>query len=59
MTHVDELLSIVPLFSRCTKKELAVFSRLTTKMTFSDGASPTPASSRISGKNDTLVPADT
>jgi CRP-like cAMP-binding protein len=36
-THVDELLSTVPLFSRCTKKELAVLSRLTTKLTFPAG----------------------
>ena len=33
-TQVDELLSTVPLFSRCTQKELSVLSRLTTKMTF-------------------------
>ncbi len=36
-THVDGLLSIVPLFSRCTKKELAALSRLTTRMTLPAG----------------------
>src|SRR5579862_5471811 len=36
-TQVDELLSTVPLFSRCTQKELSVLSRLTTKMTFPAG----------------------
>ena len=36
-THVDELLSTVPLFSRCTKRDLAVLSRLTTTLTFPAG----------------------
>ena len=36
-THVDEVLSTVPLFARCTKKELAALSRLTTRMTLPAG----------------------
>jgi CRP-like cAMP-binding protein len=36
-THVDEMLSTVPLFSRCTKRELTVLSRLATRMTFPAG----------------------
>jgi CRP-like cAMP-binding protein len=35
--HIDEMLSTVPLFSRCTKKELTAVSGLTTKMTFPAG----------------------
>jgi CRP/FNR family cyclic AMP-dependent transcriptional regulator len=36
-THIDGLLTTVPLFSRCTKRELSVLSRLTTKMTIPAG----------------------
>jgi CRP-like cAMP-binding protein len=36
-TYVDAMLSTVPLFSRCTKRDLARLSRLTTKMTFPAG----------------------
>jgi CRP-like cAMP-binding protein len=36
-TNVDGMLSTVPLFSRCTKKELKVLSRLATQMTFPAG----------------------
>ena len=36
-THIDRLLDSVPLFSRCTQKELGLLSRLTAKMTFPAG----------------------
>jgi CRP-like cAMP-binding protein len=36
-THIDGLLSSVPLFSRCSKRELNLLSRLTNKMTFPAG----------------------
>jgi CRP/FNR family cyclic AMP-dependent transcriptional regulator len=35
--YVDGLLSTVPLFSRCTRKELTLLSGLTTKLTFPAG----------------------
>jgi CRP-like cAMP-binding protein len=40
-TNVDEMLSTVPLFSRCTKRELARLSRLTTCITVSAGETVT------------------